>query len=163
MTALRSLVSDPLRLRRRATAALEALRQLSQADRARTGAIGFCFGGTVVLELARSGADLAAVISFHGRLATSAPASAGSVRATVLACTGSADPFVGADERRAFEAEMTRARADWQMIVYSGALHGFTEPNVDADPRPGCAYDLRADCRSWAAMREMFREAFGEG
>lgn len=163
MTALRSLVSDPLRLRRRATAALEALRQLSQADRARAGAIGFCFGGTVVLELARSGADLAAVISFHGRLATSAPASAGSVRATVLACTGSADPFVGADERRAFEAEMTRARADWQMIVYSGALHGFTEPNVDADPRPGCAYDLRADCRSWAAMREMFREAFGEG
>lgn len=161
--ALRSLVSDPPRLRRRAIAALEVLRQLPQADPSRAAAIGFCFGGTVVLELARSGADIAAVVSFHGGLGSPAPADPGSIRATILVCTGSADPFVGPDERRAFEAEMTRADADWQMILYSGALHGFTEANLNPSPRRGCAYDARADRRSWGAMRQVFGEVFGKG
>lgn len=162
LSVLRSLVAEPLRLRRRAIAALDALRTLPQADRTRAAAIGFCFGGTVVLELARSGADIAAVVSFHGRLGSSAPANPGSVRASILVCAGSADPFVGADERQAFETEMTRAGADWQMIVYSGALHGFTEANVNHTAHPGCAYDGRADRRSWIAMRQVFREVFDE-
>lgn len=163
VNALRSLVSDPLRLRRRAIAALEVLRLLPEADHARAAAIGFCFGGTVVLELARSGADIATVVSFHGRLRSSAPADPGSIRAAVLVCAGSADPSVGADERRDFEAEMTRAAADWQMIVYSGALHGFTEPNVDPTLQRGCGYDARADRRSWAAMCQVFEEVFHQG
>lgn len=162
VNVLRSLVADPLRLRRRAIAALEVLSSLPQADHTRAAAVGFCFGGTVVLELARSGADVAAVVSFHGGLGSSAPANLGSVRAAILVCAGSADPFVGADERQAFEAEMTRAAADWQMIVYSGAQHGFTEANLDSTVHRGCAYDAHADRRSWAAMRQLFREVFGE-
>ena len=162
VNVLRSLVSDPFRMRRRAIAALEVLRPLPQADPARAAAIGFCFGGTVVLELARSGADIKAVVSFHGRLGSTAPAEPGSIRASVLVCAGAVDPFVGAGERRAFEAEMTRAAADWQMIVYSGALHGFTDRNLDPAVHRGCAYDARADRRSWAAMRQPFREVFGE-
>lgn len=162
VSVLRSLVGDPLRLRRRALAALEALRRLPQADPARTAAIGFCFGGTVVLELARSGADIMAVVSFHGGLVSSAPAEPGSIRAAVLVCAGAADPFVSADERRAFEAEMTRAAADWRMIVYSGALHGFTDRNSSPTVQPGCAYDARADRRSWSAMREILDEVFDE-
>jgi dienelactone hydrolase len=163
VNAIRSLVADPSRLRRRAIAALETVRLLPEADRDRTAAIGFCFGGTVALELARSGADVATVVSFHGGLGSPAPAEPGSIRAAVLVCAGAADPFIGMDDRRAFEEEMTRAAADWQMIVYSGALHGFTNPDINPDVHRGSAYDARADRRSWAAMRQALKEAFGDG
>lgn len=163
VNAIRSLVGAPSRLRRRAVAAFETLRLLPEADGSRTAAIGFCFGGTVALELARSGADVAAVVSFHGGLGSPTPAEPRSIRAAVLICTGAADPFIGIDERRAFEEEMTRAGADWQMIVYSGALHGFTNPNIDPDMHRGSAYDARADRRSWSAMRHFLGEVFNLG
>jgi dienelactone hydrolase len=96
-------------------------------------------------------------VSFHGGLAARAPAEPGAVKASVLVCTGVADPFVTREHREGFEDEMTRARPDWQMHVYANAMHGFTERVAD---RPGARYDPRADRRSWSAMRDLFDEAF---
>jgi dienelactone hydrolase len=120
--------------------------------------MGFCFGGLAALELARSGADLRAVVTFHGGLTTHAPAEPGAVRAAILVCTGAADPHVTREHREGFVDEMVRAAADWQMHTYSGALHCFTERGVD---RPGAKYDERADRRSWQSMRELFEESMG--
>lgn len=154
------LVADPPTLRSRGMDALAALASHARVDAARLAAVGFCFGGLAALELARSGADLRAVVCFHGKLTSQAPAEVGAVRAAVLVCTGAIDPFVGRDQRTAFEDEMTLARADWQLNVYADAMHGFTErplPGAQA-PRPGLRYDATADRRSWEAMRALFAE-----
>jgi dienelactone hydrolase len=156
--AITGLVSDPQALRRRLTDALAHLRGHSRVDASRLTAIGFCFGGLASLELARSGADLRAVVTFHGGLTTHAPAEPGVVRASILVCTGAADPHVTREHREGFEDEMTRATADWQMHTYSGAMHCFTERGID---RPGAKYDERADGRSWQSMRELFEETVG--
>lgn len=157
----RELVSMPARLRLRANAALDALKRLSHVDPARTAAMGFCFGGTVALELARSGADVACVVSFHGGLNTAQAAEPGRIHASILALNGAADPFVNVDQRSWFQLEMSRARADWQLVVYAAAKHSFTNPHLDPELYPGSEYDERADRRSWRAMHDLFEEKFG--
>ncbi len=119
-------------------------------------AIGYCLGGTTVLELARSGADIAGVVSFHGGLKTTHPAEASVIRAKILVLTGGEDPVVPPTEVANFEDEMRRAGADWQVITYGGAPHGFTNPK-------GQNYRKSADRRSWEAMLVFFRELFGAG
>jgi dienelactone hydrolase len=158
---IRGLVSDPARLRARVGAALRVVVERAGVSATRSAAIGHCFGGTAVLELARSGAEVAAVIAFHGGLAAPVPAAAGTVRARVLACCGADDPFAPREQRAAFADEMTRAQADWQLHVYGGAQHGFSVP--DGPSRPGCAYHEAADRRSWRAAVGMLDEAFAAG
>lgn len=146
MSVITHLVENPPVLRARLAAALQCLR-----DHARVvtvAAVGFCFGGLAALELARSGAELSCAASFHGGLSTRAPAEPSAVRARVLVCTGAADPFVSREQRDAFEAEMTAAGAQWQLTVYGGVQHGFTEHTQ----RAGCAYDRHADQDSWRAF-----------
>jgi dienelactone hydrolase len=154
------LIAQPALLRERVTAAWRRLGACPGVDATRTAAVGHCFGGLTALELARSGADVRAVVSLHGALHTREPARAGVVRARVLACTGAADPHVTAEHRATFEAELTAAGVDWQHHVYGGALHGFTVPGIDALQIPGCAYDERADRRSWRTMLDLFDEVF---
>ena len=155
------LRGEPQTLRARGRAALATLVALPQVDASRLGAIGFCFGGSVVLELARDGADLAAVVSFHGVLATKTSAVSGSVRARVLVCTGADDPLAPPDQVRAFEDEMRAAEVrDWQVISYGNTLHGFTNPAADGSMMRTALYSEQADRRSWAAMRSLFEEAF---
>lgn len=146
------LVSEPALLRSRLLAALDCLCAQPSVDESRVAAIGFCFGGLAALELARSGATLRAAVSFHGGLVTRAPAEPNAVRASILVCTGAADPFVTRPHRQAFEDEMVRANADWQLHVHAHALHGFTERGI---PRPGSAYHEAADQRSWQATQAL--------
>ena len=151
------LVDSPEVLRERVRGALDRLRAHPSVDASRCAAIGFCFGGLAALELARSGADVRSVVSFHGGLSTRAHARAGEVRASVLVCPGAEEPCVSPEHRRAFEEEMASAGADWQMHVYGGAEHGFTHRDAGA---PGVKYDAAADARSWAAMRCLFEATF---
>ena len=138
-------------LRRRVQAALGQLKAQPQADAGKVGAIGYCFGGSCVLELARSGSDVRGVVSFHGGLSTTMPAEAGAVRARLLVCHGGADEKVNA-EIPAFLEEMKKAGAKMEFVTYDGALHGFT--------KPGPAYQEKADLESWAAMKKFFGEVF---
>ena len=155
------LRNDPQTLRARARAALVTLAALPQVDTSRLGAIGFCFGGSVVLELARDGADLAAVVSFHGVLTTKSPAIPGRIKARVLVCTGADDPLAPPDQVKAFEDEMRGAGvADWQVISYGNTLHGFTNPAADGSMMRTALYSAQADRRSWASMRSLFEEVF---
>jgi dienelactone hydrolase len=122
-------------------------------------AIGFCFGGSVALELARDGADLKAAVSFHGVLTTRTPAVAGKVRASVLVLTGADDPLAPPDQVAAFENEMRAAEVrDWQVVSYGNTLHGFTNPAADGSMMRTAMYSAPADRRSWAAMRGLFDE-----
>jgi dienelactone hydrolase len=142
-----AMMADTPRLRARVVAAFEAFAALPQVDPARIGAIGFCYGGQCVLELARSGANARAVVSFHGVLTTQQPARPGEVKAGVLVLTGALDPFAPVADVEAFRAEMTAAQADWQVTTYGGALHGFTDPIADEMQRtmPGVGYDPVVD------------------
>ena len=126
-------------------------------------AVGFCFGGLAVLALARSGVDLAGVVSIHGSLATSAPARPGAVTAKVLACHGAADPHVPPADVAAFAEEMNRAEADWQLVMYGRARHGFTHRHAVPGATPGVGYDRLADERSFAAARAFLAEALQSG
>jgi dienelactone hydrolase len=155
------LRDDPRKLRARAQAGLDALTSRPEVDRARLAAIGFCFGGMTVLELARSGANIAGVVSFHGFLATELPAAAGAVKAKVLACHGTDDPFAPAEQVAAFVNEMRSAGADYQVNLYGAAAHGFTRSDAASLGMAGVAYEPRADVRSWAAMKTFFEELFG--
>lgn len=148
-------------MRARGRAALTTLAALPQVDANRVAAIGFCFGGAVVLELARDGADLKAAVSFHGVLTTQAPAVAGSVKARVLVCTGADDPLAPPDQVKAFEDEMRAAKVkDWQVISYGNTLHGFTNPAADGSMLRTALYSAQADRRSWASMRGLLEEVF---
>ncbi len=153
-TALRN--DRPL-MRARAQAALETLRKNPLCDPRRVAAIGYCFGGGVVLELARSGADIAGVASFHGNLDTPNPDDAKNIRAKVLVLHGADDPHVNAAQVAAFQQEMRNAKVDWQMIFYGGAVHSFTNPASGDDPSRGVAYNAAADRRSWDAMKSVLR------
>jgi dienelactone hydrolase len=142
-------------------AELATLAALPQVDANRIGAIGFCFGGSVVLELARDGADLKAVVSFHGVLATTTPAVSGNVKASVLVCTGADDPLAPPEQVKAFEDEMRAADVrDWQVISYGNTLHGFTNPAADGSMLRTALYSEQADRRAWASMRSLFDEVF---
>ncbi len=161
MARLGVWMADPTGIRARAHAALEVLTAQAQTDAERLGGIGYCFGGTTVLEMARAGEPLKAVVGFHSGLATARPAARGAVRAKVLVQIGADDPIIPPEQRAAFEAEMKAVQVDWRMLVYGGAGHSFTNPDVDAMNRPGFAYDERADKRSWRAMLDLFDETFG--
>ena len=161
ISIIRGLVGQPARLRERVLAAIDwigAQGSASNAEaRSQIAVIGYCFGGTAALEAARSGADLACAVSFHGGLVAVEPAA--KIATPVLACAGGADPHCPPEQRAAFDAEMTRAGADWQLHVYGGALHAFTVRG--SEKIPGCAYYERADRRSWAAMLQIFDETMG--
>ena len=153
------LRSEPETLRARGRAALATLAALPQVDANRIAAIGFCFGGSVVLELARDGADLKAAVSFHGVLTTRTPAISGNVKASVLVLTGADDPLAPPDQVRAFEDEMRAAEVrDWQIISYGNTLHGFTNPAADGSMMRTARYNEQADRRSWASMQNLFDE-----
>jgi dienelactone hydrolase len=157
LTALRD---DPAFLVRRARAGLAAL--TSSADTGgRLAAVGFCFGGLAVLALARAGEALAGMVSIHGSLATGTPADPGAVQAKVLVCHGALDPHVPLADVTAFAAEMDRAGADWQLIMYGGAQHGFTHSDAAPGAIPGIGYDARADSRSFRAARDFLAELSG--
>ncbi len=145
-------------LRARAQAGLDALKHSDRTDPERIAAIGYCFGGTTVLELARSGARLSGIVSFHGGLDTPNPGDAKNIKAKVLALTGGDDRFVPPTQRLAFEDEMRSGGVDWQMFIYGGAVHSFTNPASGSDPSTGVAYNERADHRSWEAMKQFFAE-----
>jgi dienelactone hydrolase len=158
---LRALMQDPDELRARATGALGVLQRHPHVDAARLAAIGFCFGGTTVLELAKTGADLACVVGFHSGLVPARAAEPGQVKAKVLVVIGAADPIVTAEHRTAFVAEMNAAGADWEMLLLGGVGHSFTNPDIDAYGFEGFRYDAVGDRRSWAAMRRLFDETLG--
>jgi dienelactone hydrolase len=145
-------------MRARALAGLEVLRSNPLCDPKRIAAIGYCFGGTVVLEIARSGADVAGVVSFHGGLDTPTPADAKNIRGKVLVLHGGDDPHVPRKDVDAFEDEMRAAGVDWQLVVYGGAVHSFTNPAAGNDNSKGAAYNAAADRRSWQAMQAFFGE-----
>ena len=134
------------------------MKKRSEVDSARLAAIGYCFGGTTALELARSGADVAAVVSFHGALNTPNTADAANIKCRVLALHGADDPFVPPAEVSAFEEEMRKAKVDWQLVAYGGAVHSFTDWNAGSDNSKGAAYNEKADRRSWEAMKTFFGE-----
>jgi dienelactone hydrolase len=151
---------DRQMMRRRALLAIDQIKKSDKVDGDQLAAIGYCFGGTCALELARAGSPLQGVVSFHGGLDTPSPAESGKVKAKILVLTGGADQMVPPDQLVAFGGEMTDAKADWQVNVYSGAKHAFTNPDADKFNIPGIAYDKQADRRSWTAMRAFFAEIF---
>ena len=152
--------NDRQLLRARVSAGLDALRQQPQVDPKRIAAVGYCFGGTTVLELARSGADIAGVVSFHGGLDAPDPADGKNIKCRVLVCHGADDPFSSPQDIAAFENEMRKGGVDWQLIQYGGAVHSFTQPMAGNDNSKGAAYNEKADKRSWEAMKQFFAEIF---
>jgi dienelactone hydrolase len=162
MTFLRPFLADVAGMRRRISAALDTLTR--EADRravgdiSRRAAMGFCFGGLNVIDLARTGADVQAVVSMHGTLATSQPAEAGDIKAAVLAVHGAADPVAPKAERDAFEAEMTQAQARWALMTFGNVVHGFTDRNAN---NPGIAvYDDAATRHGYALAHAFIADAF---
>lgn len=147
-------------LRARALAGLEQLKKSRLIDPKKIAAIGYCFGGTTVLELARAGADVAGVVSFHGGLDMPNPEDTKNIKAKVLICHGGDDPYVPAEQVADFQNQLRQAKVDWQFIAYGGAVHSFTNPDAGNDPSKGAAYNADADRRSWEAMRQFFSEMF---
>jgi dienelactone hydrolase len=158
--AMKPLYADTRRMRARGMAGLKALSERPEVDGNRLASIGYCFGGTMSLELARGGAPLRAVVGFHSGLATTAsPAAPGTIRPRILVCIGADDPFISPDERRAFETEMRNSGADWQMHLYGGTVHSFTDAKADARGNTAAMrYSASADARSDAAMHTLFAE-----
>lgn len=152
--------NDRALLRKRVQAGLAELKKSRMVDTSRTGAIGYCFGGTTVLELARSGAEVSGVVSFHGGLGTPTPEDAKNIKGKVLALHGADDPHVPPDEVLAFAEEMREADVDWQLVAYGNAVHSFTDKNAGTDNSKEAAYNEKADKRSWEAMKDFFVETF---
>jgi dienelactone hydrolase len=158
-------LSAPFRKDRRlmrdsALAGLAVLRARPDVDPDRIAAIGYCFGGTTVIELARDGAPVAGIVSFHGGLDTPAPGGAEKFKGRILVLTGADDPHVPPAQVEAFKAEMAKAGADCQLISYPDAVHSFTDPAAGPDKSKGAAYNKAADLASWAEMRRFFRKIF---
>ena len=160
MARVRQFMDDRDTLRRRAQTGLAIQAAHPEVD-GRLAAVGYCFGGMTVLELARGGVDLAGVVSVHGSLQTPSPAEPGSINTKVLVCHGALDPHVPIPQVSAFIEEMNRAGADWQLIAYGGAIHGFTHEDATSETTPGVAYHAPTDARCWIAMGTFFREIFG--
>lgn len=153
------MMLDPLLTRAVGQAGLDVLLGHQRCDPARVAAIGFCFGGTMALELARGGAPLKAVVGFHSGLGTARPDDATNCTAKVLACIGADDPMINGEQRSAFEQEMTAGGVDWMLNVYGGAVHSFTNVNADLMGMPQViAYHEPTDRRSWHAMLNLFAE-----
>lgn len=147
-------------LRARAKAGLDQLLKVKNVDPEKIGAIGFCFGGATVLELARSGAPVKGTVVFHGSLSTPTPQDAANIKGKVLALHGGDDPFVKKEEVDAFVDEMKKGKVDWQLNLYGGAVHGFMEPGNGNDNATGLAYNQQAATRAWKAMSDFFDEVF---
>jgi dienelactone hydrolase len=152
-------MTNPAELHGRLTAAFDALTAHPNVDPGRIAAIGYCFGGTAAIELARTGADVKAVVAFHaGVQGTGLDASR--IRAKILVCNGAQDPFFTVENRDAFSSEMISAGVDWQLNIYGQARHSFTNKNAAQLGSDAYEYDANADRRSWAAMRQLFEEIF---
>lgn len=146
-------------------AALKVLQQHASTNAEKIAAIGYCFGGGIVLEMARRGVDLDAVASFHGSLGTATPAKPGKIKTRVLVLTGADDPFAKPEVVAAFKAEMDKANVDYKVISYPGAKHSFTNPDADKFGKKfdmPLAYNAEADKQSWTEMQKMFKEVFGQ-
>jgi len=155
------LMSDPAKTRSRGRAALDKLASLPQVDPNKLAEIGFCMGGTFGLELARDGAPLQGVVTFHSGLQTQKPAEAGKLKAKILINTGADDPMVPIDVVKAFQEEMNKAGANWQVISYSNTKHSFTNPDAATAGMPqALEYNKQTDERSWKAMVNFFEEIF---
>jgi dienelactone hydrolase len=160
MARLEYLGTNPAVMRAITRTALEVLTAEPRVDAAKVAAIGYCFGAVMVLELARDQADLKAVVGFHPGSADHDPENSRNITGKVLVCIGSEDPMMPAEQRLAFEEEMRAAGADWQMILYGGAKHAFTNPYADRYGMPEVAYHELSDTRSWRAMTGLFDEVF---
>jgi dienelactone hydrolase len=154
---VQDLRADVAELRARCGAALAVLQGHRHVDPARLAAVGYCFGGAAAIELARSGAPLAALAGFHAGVL---PGDDAAIRAKLLLCHGEADPVVPAAQIQTFVDGLTAAGVDWQLHLYGGVGHSFTNPEIDAWNLPGFAYDATADARSWAALRQLLGEVF---
>jgi len=150
-------IEDRAMLRRRLLAGLEAMRTLDVVDTARCGAIGYCFGGLCVLDIARAGADVRGVVSFHGLLMGTGALGNDTIGAKILVLHGASDPMVPDDQLHGFIDEMNEAKTDWQIHMYGGAMHAFTNEDAN-DPDFGTVYHQDAERRSWLAMRHFFDE-----
>lgn len=157
---MQPFLEDRTLLQRRMHLALDAVRRLEMVDRERIAAIGFCFGGLCVLDLARSGADVRGVVSFHGLLKPPGNTKGTKIQAKVMVLHGHDDPMVPVEDVVALEQELTEAGADWQVHVYGHTMHAFTNPNAN-DPSLGTVYHPIANRRSWIAMRNFLEEIFG--
>ena len=151
--------NDRALLRWRVSAGLDELKKNPFVDKARVAAIGYCFGGMTVIELARSEAELNGIVSFHGGLDSLTPADGQHIKCKVLVCHGADDPFETPEDLAAFEKEMRDANVDWRLIKYGGAVHSFTQPMANDNP-PGAKYNARADKRSWQDLKQFFAEIF---
>jgi dienelactone hydrolase len=158
MERLGALRGDLEHVRALGRAGLARLVAQPDVDASRVAAIGYCFGGQLVLELARSGAEIAATVAFHATLSADGDDDAKNIRGKVLACIGADDPLVPVDQRLAFEKEMRAGAVDWRLYVYGGAKHGFANPNAASTGSPALAYDARTHARSWNEMRALFAE-----
>lgn len=165
MSFMKAALSDAEAAKGRFNAGLDLLKQQAQTDTDKLAAVGYCFGGKVVLDMARQGAPLDGVVSFHGALATQTRATPGSVKARVLVEHGAADSMVSADDVAALSAEMVKAGADYQLVSLPGAKHGFTNPGADKFQEQGVdvAYNQTADERSWQDMQRFLDETFESG
>ena len=155
------VTKDPAVLAARFNAALEQLKRDPHVDPRRIAGVGYCFGGAVVLDMARAGADFAAVVTFHGALATKTPAQPGKVKARVLVLAGDADPFVPPEQVEAFRQEMRAAGARFEVVTFPGAKHGFTNPDAGKFGMDALAYNADADRESWAALLKLFKDVWG--
>lgn len=160
MALAQPLLADTDMFRARIHSGLSVLASSARVDRNRLGAIGYCIGGLAVLELARDGADLAGVVSFHGNLKTDRPAKPGAIKASILVCHGADDPIITPDQVLDFEEEMRKSKADWHLVSYGSALHSFTDPAAESVGHPAVGYNRLADTRSWTAMQSFFDELF---
>jgi dienelactone hydrolase len=147
--------------RERMLSALEVLNKNPHTDAAKVAAIGYCFGGTGVIELARSGALVKGVVSFHGGLDSPNPTDGKNIKGKVLALHGADDPFVPAKDIAAFEKEMQDAKVDYKLVSYPGAVHAFTQKAAGNDNSKGAAYNEAADKASWEEMKQFFERLFG--
>jgi dienelactone hydrolase len=145
-------------LRQRAQAAYDELRKNSMVDPNKMAAIGYCFGGAGALDLARGGAPLVDTVTFHGDLSTPTPQDDANIKGRVLVLHGASDPIDGPKEQDEFKKAMTDAHVDWEMILYSGAVHSFTQKSAGNDPSRGAAYNANADKRSWEELTRLFKE-----
>lgn len=161
MGLITPMMEDPSHTRARAQGALQALLARPEVDPSRVAAIGFCFGGTMALELARSGASIVAAMGFHSGLKTTRPEDAKNIKGRILVAIGADDPGIDMEQRNQFEQEMRAGSVDWQIHAYGGVVHSFTNMNAGRLNRPDFArYSELADARSWASMRALFDEAF---
>ena len=158
---LGKVFNDPKLLRERAAAGLKVLTSRPECDASKVAVTGYCMGGTIALELARTGADLKAVVCFHtSNIAAKDPADNAKIKGKVLVCNGADDTMVKQEEKAAFMKQMKEAKIDHQFIEYGGAVHAFTNPQADTFKIPSVGYNAAADKRSWRAMKGLFDEVF---